>query len=76
MVTVALAIVVAAALIILALSLDASVDRSQQREKRAPRDIDHLARSGKLIDAIKEYRRQHGVGLQEAKDAVEKLRRQ
>lgn len=37
------------------------------------KDILRLARSGRKIDAIKLYRETFGVGLKEAKDAVERL---
>ncbi|MEU5153566.1 ribosomal protein L7/L12 [Glycomyces sp. NPDC021274] len=39
-------------------------------------DVRHLARQGKKIQAIKVYREHTGVGLKEAKDAVEQLERQ
>jgi len=38
-------------------------------------DIRKLAKKGKTIEAIKLYRERHGVGLKEAKDAVEALKR-
>jgi large subunit ribosomal protein L7/L12 len=38
-------------------------------------EIARLAREGNLIQAIKLYREQTGVGLREAKDAVEALAR-
>lgn len=38
-----------------------------------PDDILRLALAGNKIEAIKLYREIHGVGLKEAKDAVEKL---
>lgn len=34
--------------------------------------VDELLRAGRKIEAIKEYRLLHGVGLKEAKDAVER----
>ena len=37
-------------------------------------DIEHQIRTGHLIDAVKLYREKTGVGLKEAKDAVEALR--
>lgn len=37
-------------------------------------DIEHQIRTGHLIDAIKLYREKTGVGLKEAKDAVEAMR--
>jgi large subunit ribosomal protein L7/L12 len=36
-------------------------------------EVQELRRDGKLINAIKLYREQTGVGLKEAKDAVEAL---
>ena len=36
-------------------------------------EVQQLRRDGKLINAIKLYREQTGVGLKEAKDAVEAL---
>jgi ribosomal protein L7/L12 len=42
----------------------------------APAEVDALVRAGQLIDAIKLYRETHGVGLAEAKDAVEARRAQ
>jgi len=36
-------------------------------------DIRTLAKNGKKIQAIKWYRALHGVGLKEAKDAVEEM---
>lgn len=38
------------------------------------RDCLQLARSGLIIDAIKLYRQHTGVGLKEAKDAVDRIR--
>jgi ribosomal protein L7/L12 len=38
-------------------------------------DILELIRANQLIEAIKRYREQTGVGLKEAKDAVEALQR-
>ncbi len=35
-------------------------------------DVDRLLHMGQKIEAIKVFRALHGVGLQEAKDAVEK----
>lgn len=37
-------------------------------------EIRNLARQGRKIDAIKEYRALHGVGLKEAKDAVDQMK--
>jgi phosphodiesterase/alkaline phosphatase D-like protein len=39
-------------------------------------DVEALVRDGRKIDAIKRYRKLHGVGLKEAKDAVEALERE
>ncbi|NET10002.1 MAG: hypothetical protein F6K09_05375 [Merismopedia sp. SIO2A8] len=36
-------------------------------------DIRELARQGKKIEAIKQYRMLHGVGLKQAKNAVEEM---
>jgi ribosomal protein L7/L12 len=38
-------------------------------------DIEMLLRQGKKIEAIKVYREQTGVGLKDAKDAVEEMER-
>ena len=38
-----------------------------------PLDIVELARSGNKLEAIKRYRELTGVGLKEAKDAIEAL---
>ena len=37
----------------------------------SPEHIDELLRAGQRIEAIKEYRAVHGVGLKEAKDAID-----
>jgi ribosomal protein L7/L12 len=37
----------------------------------SPGLIDDLLRGGQKIEAIKQYRTMHGVGLKEAKDAVD-----
>jgi hypothetical protein len=37
----------------------------------SPGAIDDLLRGGQKIEAIKQYRAMHGVGLKEAKDAVD-----
>jgi ribosomal protein L7/L12 len=37
----------------------------------SPATIDALLRAGQKIEAIKQYRAMHGVGLKEAKDAVD-----
>ena len=37
----------------------------------SPEHIDELLRAGQKIEAIKEYRALHGVGLKEAKDAID-----
>jgi hypothetical protein len=39
-------------------------------------DVESLIHSGRKIDAIRRYRELHGVGLKEAKEAVEALERQ
>lgn len=38
-------------------------------------DVKRLVEAGRQIDAIKLYRRIHGTGLKEAKDAVDKIPR-
>jgi ribosomal protein L7/L12 len=38
-------------------------------------EIEHLLLAGQKIEAIKRYREQHGVGLKEAKDAIDALER-
>ena len=37
------------------------------------RDIEQFIADGRKIEAIKLYRESHGVGLKEAKEAVERL---
>jgi ribosomal protein L7/L12 len=37
----------------------------------SPEHIDELLRAGQKIEAIKAYRALHGVGLKEAKDAID-----
>lgn len=39
-------------------------------------DVERLLRMGHKIEAIKVYRNLHGVGLKEAKEAVEQLAKQ
>ncbi len=41
---------------------------------RGEQEVRRLLADNKLIDAIKLYRELHGVGLKEAKDAVERMR--
>lgn len=41
--------------------------------REPPETLQELLRAGKKINAIKVYREQHGVGLKEAKDAVERM---
>jgi len=54
-------------------------DESVQMPRRAapadPETIESAIRSGRTIEAIKLYREQHGVGLREAKDAIEEMAR-
>ena len=47
--------------------------RSDTEPNSGTDDILRLAQAGNKIEAIKLYREIHGVGLKEAKDAVEKL---
>lgn len=47
--------------------------RSDTEPNSGTDDILRLAQAGNKIEAIKRYREIHGVGLKEAKDAVEKL---
>lgn len=51
------------------LGLDAEVPPDVKR-------IRELIRAGHKIDAIKAYREQHGVGLKEAKDAIDAVERE
>ena len=48
-------------------------ERVPPRDEATPTesDIDQLITAGRKIDAIKAYRRLHGVDLKDAKDAVE-----
>ena len=50
---------------------DGSVEMPQAAG--AAQSVEDLIAGGRKIDAIKLYRRQHGVGLREAKDAVEAI---
>ena len=45
-------------------------------EPVSPERIDAFVRAGQKIEAIKAYRRLHGVGLKEAKDAVDARERE
>ena len=54
--------------------LDVPYDDSLVAEKRVSERVANLARSGRTIDAIKQYRLETGVGLAEAKDVVDRLR--
>jgi len=47
--------------------------RSPEGPGAAPLDVLELMQRGRKIDAIKLYREEHGVGLREAKEAVEAL---
>ncbi|HEY9843292.1 MAG TPA: ribosomal protein L7/L12 [Candidatus Obscuribacterales bacterium] len=42
-------------------------------DKPTMADVERLAKAGHKIPAIKAYRQIHGVGLKEAKDAVDRL---
>ena len=37
--------------------------------------VEELLAAGRKVDAIKRHRREHGTGLREAKDAVERIAR-
>ena len=50
-----------------------SSSQSNTSENVSDNDIRILAQQGKIIQAIKSYRVLHGVGLKEAKDAVEEM---
>lgn len=50
-----------------------SSSQSNLSENVSDDDIRVLAQQGKMIQAIKSYRILHGVGLKEAKDAVEEM---
>ncbi|NRD44054.1 hypothetical protein HRD50_06035 [Corallococcus exiguus] len=55
----------------------ARMEHLERRELPGPETddaIERAVRSNNLIQAIKLYRDQHGVGLKEAKDAVEAMR--
>uniref|UniRef100_B8HS36 Large ribosomal subunit protein bL12 C-terminal domain-containing protein n=1 Tax=Cyanothece sp. (strain PCC 7425 / ATCC 29141) TaxID=395961 RepID=B8HS36_CYAP4 len=74
---------VVAALIFLAFIVGFSLgllrSRGMQQETVAPKSsptVEELIRSGRKIDAIKYYRQLYGVGLKEAKEAVDSLERQ
>ncbi|MHA7630477.1 hypothetical protein [Corallococcus sp. M7] len=51
-----------------------SLERRELSGPEANDAIERAVRSNNLIEAIKLYRNQHGVGLKEAKDAVEAMR--
>lgn len=48
-------------------------DRQPPPGEGTEADVERLVLSGRRIDAIKLYREIHGVGLKEAKEAVDKL---
>lgn len=69
------AVIVAAAALVLFLMArrGRSVAHGIDVDTATEEDIPRLLMSGHKIDAIKVYRRLHGVGLKEAKEAVEHL---
>ena len=78
----AMSIAVFAALALGAVLLLATLRRGEDGVKKlaievpgAPGSIEAALAAGRKIDAIKLYREQHGVGLKEAKEAVEALQR-
>jgi ribosomal protein L7/L12 len=50
-------------------------ERSEPPPNLSDGDIQKIARQGQMIEAIKQYRALHGVGLKDAKDAVEKMKK-
>ncbi len=48
----------------------------QQNQLTGASSIEGLLRSGRKIEAIKVYRQQTGIGLKEAKDAVDAMEKQ
>lgn len=69
----ALYVVLASFLVIVIASRIFRPVEAEAEAVRGPEDIASLARSGKKIAAIKAYRQMHGVGLREAKEAVERI---
>ena len=49
------------------------LDAKEQASVPPPDDIIMLVRQGRKIEAIKLYREKTGVGLKEAKDAVDRM---
>ncbi len=73
-------VVVLALLLVRALLRKASsagtVERIAPEGERSDADVQELLRLDRKIEAIKVYRELHGVGLRQAKEAVEQLQRQ
>jgi ribosomal protein L7/L12 len=53
-----------------------SSGRQDELSPPSPEQIDTLLQAGRKIDAIKAYRRLHGVDLKTAKDAIDARARQ
>jgi len=68
-----IAIVIAVVSGLLIISSRGSSSSSHVPENATDEDVRDLVRAGKKIEAIKCYRAIHGVGLKEAKDAVERM---
>jgi ribosomal protein L7/L12 len=49
------------------------LEAKEQASVLPPDDITMLLRQGRKIEAIKIYREKYGVGLKEAKDAVDRM---
>jgi ribosomal protein L7/L12 len=47
--------------------------QSGPHDQPAGADVEELVRRGRKIEAIRRYREQHGVGLKDAKDAVDRV---
>jgi ribosomal protein L7/L12 len=72
-----IAIVITVAVVALVVVFRSGDDRVSMplTGQRATETIESLVADGRKIEAIKLYRQQHGVGLKEAKDAVELMER-
>jgi len=64
---------VAVVLILIARSRNASDSSALELDSATEADLPALLSAGRKIDAIKVYRRLHGVDLKSAKDAIDRL---
>ena len=66
---------IALAVVFAVLAIFGKSDVQPPPENLTDEDIRNIAMQGQKIQAIKWYRSLHGVGLKEAKDAVEEMTR-